>query len=90
MSKHRKMKSRTKKFAAVTATTATAAALTSWRRYRQPDNPVTWGDILLTAGPNYHTADRGLVLSSLDNVLAAIQNNVGSAANSVWNPTRIS
>ncbi len=52
MSKHRKMKSRTKKFAAVTAATATTAALTVGAA-PSPDKEVTWRDVLLTAGPDY-------------------------------------
>ena len=83
MSKHRKMKSRTKKFAAVTATSATAAALTAGAAV-QADKPVTWADILLTAGPNYTQLIEDWS-NSYDNILLA-QYNINSAGASLWNP----
>ena len=59
MSKHRKMKSRTKKFAAVTATTATAAALTA-----APPSPRQASHLARHSPdrrPRLLPADRGLV-----------------------------
>lgn len=78
MSKHRKMKSKTKKFAAVTAATATTAALTIGAA-PSPDKEVTWRDVLLTAGPDYFQLIEDMS-NSYDNILVAQGNLGGSAA----------
>ena len=83
MSKHRKMKSRTKKFAAVTATTATAAALTIGA-VPSPDKEVTLRDVLLTAGPDYFQLIEDMS-SSLDNIIIA-QGNINEGFESFWDP----
>ena len=83
MSKHRKMKSRTKKFAAVTATTATAAALTIGAA-PSPDKEVTLHDVLLTAGPDYFQLIEDMS-SSLDNIIIA-QGNINEGFESFWDP----
>lgn len=83
MSKHRKMKSKTKKFAAVTAATATTAALTIGAA-PSPDKEVTWRDVLLTAGPDYFQLIEDMS-NSYDNILVA-QGNLGGAAADFWAP----
>lgn len=83
MGKHRKMKSRSKKFAAVTATTATAAALTIGAA-PSPDKEVTWRDVLLTAGPDYFQLIEDMS-NSLDNIIIA-QGNINEGFESFWDP----
>ena len=74
MSKHRKRKSRTKKFAAVTAVTATTAALTVGMAAPSPDKALTWRDVMLTAGPDYLQLIEDMS-KSLDNIIIA-QGNI--------------
>ena len=83
MSKHRKNKSRTKKFATVTAVTATTAALTVGAA-PSPDKEVTWRDILLTAGPDYLQLIEDMS-DSLDNIIIA-QGNINEGFESFWDP----
>ena len=84
MSKHRKMKSRTKKFAAVTATTATAAAALTIGAAPSPDKEVTLRDVLLTAGPDYFQLIEDMS-NSLDNIIIA-QGNINEGFESFWDP----
>lgn len=83
MSKHRKMKSRSKKFAAVTAVTATTAALTIGAA-PSPDKEITWRDVLLTAGPDYFQLIEDMS-NSLDNIIIA-QGNINEGFESFWDP----
>jgi hypothetical protein len=84
MSKHRRVKSRSKKFAAVTAVTATTAALTVGAAAPSPDKTVTWRDVMLTAGPDYIQLIEDMS-KSLDNIIIA-QGNIGEGFEAFWDP----
>lgn len=85
MSKHRKMSRGSKKFAAVGASTATAAALTVGF-VSAPEKATTWGEVLLSAatGPDYTQLITDWS-NTLDNVLIA-QGNIQGGAAAFWNP----
>ncbi|WP_164478741.1 hypothetical protein [Mycolicibacterium stellerae] len=78
------MKKRTKKFAAVTAVTATTAALTVGMAPPSPDKALTWRDVMLAADIDYIQLIEDMS-KSLDNIIIA-QGNIGEGFESFWDP----